>query len=240
MATGWRRVVHIVGAALAGLVAVPTVLALVLFWVVSPLEGCELGFDIGPTDAAVSATPDGRVVVHPGPGHCGSRWSTQSIQSVRLTTADGTVAWQADGTAGADGNPDTAPPFDLLVVGQAPPGFADTVPLAAALDPTTTYTVEMSVLAATLSAGSPTSTGYDLYPMLGQTARFRPADLSTTTVWYQGQATTPAEFDRAPARPGPSPSASPARREVEAIAALQVRYCLEFRGETGGRQESRQ
>jgi hypothetical protein len=208
MATGWRLVVPIVGAVLAGLVAVPTVLALVLFWVVSPLEGCELGLDFGPTDAAVSATPDGRVVVHPGPGHCGSTWSTQSIQSVRLTTADGTVVWQADGTA-AGGNPDTAPPLDLLVVGQAPPGFADTVPLAAALDPTTAYTVEMSVLAATLSAGSPTSTGYDLYPMLGQRATFRPADLSTTTVWYQGRATTPAEFDRAPCETGPESERQP-------------------------------
>jgi hypothetical protein len=197
--TAPRRVARIVGTALAGLIAVPTVLALVLIWVVSPLEGIDIDVDVdlAATGAGVSARRDGLVMVHAGPGRCGSSRSTLHDESVRLTEAEGPVLWQADRTVAAD-DAGAPPRLDVVTVGHAPPGFATVVPLAAPLDPSATYVAEISVLPSTSWASQPSWAGDDLFPLLGQSATFRPADLSTTAVSFRGQMLTPDEFEQAP------------------------------------------
>jgi hypothetical protein len=214
VAAGWERTVAIVAAGLSAVIAIPVILVAGLFLLVSSmsLDGCEV--ELGPTAAGVSTTPDGAVQIHAGP--CGP---DVPFQSVRVRAADGTVVWQAEGTAGADQNPATPPAFDTLVVGQAPSGFGDVVPLAAPLDPAATYTAELSLIGdmtASSIAGTPgtgssappggtdgapgtgPSTADDMYTALGQTATFRPSDLSPDAITYAGVAIDPREFARLP------------------------------------------
>jgi hypothetical protein len=205
--------VAIAAAGLGVLVGLPILLLAGLFLFLSSvtLDGCEV--DLGPTPAGVSADPSGAVRIHVGP--CGRG---RGFESVRVRAPDGTVVWQADGTAGADEDPATPPAFDTLVVGHAPPGFADLVPLAAPLDPATTYTADLSLLDWTTASsiagdsaepggtggtggtgGSGTGTGADaLYAALGQTATFRPADLDSDAITYAGVAIDPGEFGQLP------------------------------------------
>jgi hypothetical protein len=202
MAAGWERTVAIAAAGLSAVVAIPLVIVAGLFLLVSSmsLDGCEV--ELGPTAAGASAAPDGAVRIHTGP--CGPQLG---FESVRVRAADGTVVWEAEGTAGADRNPATPPAFDTLVVGQAPPGFADVVPLAAPLDPATTYTAELSLIGDTTASsiartggtsGTGTSNAVDMYTALGQTATFRRAELSANYVYYAGVAILPREFARLP------------------------------------------
>jgi hypothetical protein len=199
MAAGWERTVAIVAAGLGVVIAIPVVLVAGLFLLVSSMtfDGCEA--NLGPNDAGVSAAPGGAVRIHTGPCAPGL-----GFESVRVRAADGTVVWLAEGTAGADENPSTPPAFDTLVVGQAPSGFADVVPLAAPLDPAATYTAELSLLdsasassiAGTGGSTASTSSADAVYTVLGQTATFRPADLFPGRVDYHGEHMTEDAFAR--------------------------------------------
>lgn len=187
----------------AGLVAAPVALVLLAVWIVSPLfglESCSFELDFSPRDAGVRLLPDGSIAVEPAP--CGP----SGIESVRVRTTDSTVVWQADADGGNDLDPATA---DSLVVGEAPPGFTDAVPLDRPLDPATTYTVELSVLGPSQrpsaapsgedrdgTSSSATATTTDIYAVLGQTARFRPSDLSPDAVWFRSELVTPTDFER--------------------------------------------
>lgn len=185
----------VAAAGLAALVAVPTAVAVMLALLLGAvtLDGCEVDSDLGPAEAGMSTSPDGQVVVHPGP--CGPGLSGAAVASIRLLGPDGAIAWQADAAGRSAGD---AAASDTVVVGQAPPGFVDVVPLAAPLDPESTYEVEMSVLAPGATAGAPPATDENLFAAFGQAATFRPTDLATDTVWYQGRAVTRDAFTTAP------------------------------------------
>lgn len=186
-------------AGLAALVAVPTAVAamLALLFGAVTLDGCEIDSDLGPAEAGVSTSPEGQVVVHPGP--CGPGLPDTAVSAIRLLDPEGAIVWQADALAGSA---DDASAPDTVVVGRAPPGFVDVVPLAAPLDPESTYEVQMSVLApgaaAGTTAGAPPATDENLFAVFGQAATFRPADLATDTIWYQGHAVTRDAFTTAP------------------------------------------
>lgn len=184
----------IAAAGLAALAAVPTAVAVLLTLLLTSatLDGIGIEGDLGPAQAGVSTSSDGQVVVHPGP--CGRDRSGVPVSSIRLLGPHGSVAWQADAAARPA---DASPPSDTVVIGQAPSGFLDVVPLAGPLDPESTYEVQTSVLAHGAAAASSSSTDADMFAVFGQSATFRPADLDPDAVWYQGRAVTPAAFSQA-------------------------------------------
>jgi hypothetical protein len=189
---------------------------LALLWIVSPLgglDGCEVDADLGPEDVGVRAGGDGTIDVLAGP--C----TSLPYRSVRLTTPDGGVLWQADQVDPNADDQAARSSAARLSIGRAPAGFTDVVPLAGPLDPAATYTVALSTLAAVPGApavpsgdpGSPpdepTTTSADLYAALGARTTFRPADLDTAAVWFRAQSVSPAEFERLVCEPAPSDDA---------------------------------
>jgi len=182
-------------AGLSALVAVPAAVAVLLAFLFASvmLDGCEIDSALRPAEAGVSTSPDGQVVVHPSP--CGPGLAGAAVSSIRLLGPDGSVAWQADALARSADH--TSVP-DTIVIGQAPAGFVEVVPLAGPLDPASPYEVQMSVLGPGATTGAPPSTDADLFTAFGQSASFHPADLAPDTVWYQDRAVTPEVFSQAP------------------------------------------
>jgi hypothetical protein len=166
---------------------VPIVFGVALVaWAATQLEGCEVDIDLGPRDLGVSGRPGGPITAH-----VPSCARTQ-YQVVRLVAGDGTTVWQADAPQPTG--------VSRLSVGRAPPGFRDTVPLAAQpLDPQAPYDLELLAIpptgetAATLPGAS---WGTDVALAFGATVRFRPADLRPDRVWVAGRLVTPDRFDR--------------------------------------------
>src|SRR5690606_971899 len=113
--------------------------------------------------------------------------------SIRLLGPDGSIAWQADGTARASG---ASSADGTVVIGQAPTGFTDVVALVTPLDPEATYEVQRSVLPAEVATAS--AADADAFAAFGQAATCRPADLAPGTVWYQGRAIASDAFAHAP------------------------------------------
>lgn len=182
-------------AGFSALVAVPAAVAalLVLLLGSATLDGFDIESDLRPAEAGVSTSPDGQVVVHPsacGPGLAGS-----AVSSIRLLGPDGSVAWQADALTQSADHPSVP---DTVVVGQAPAGFVEVVPLAGPLDPGSPYEVQMSVLGPGATTGAPPPPDADLFAVFGQSATFRPVDLAPDTVWHQDRAVTPEVFSQAP------------------------------------------
>lgn len=194
-----RRIVRRIAVWVGVVVGVPAVLLAAAVGVVAALvgiDGCEVRIE--PTGAAgVRAGTDGTVSVVLGP--CESR----SFRSIRLVDAAGTVVWQAGAPAPVD--------VDQVPIGRPGGPFTEVVPLAAPLEPTATYRVELSLLDPATSTstgatartdspaagdGGPSTTAAAVYALFGSAATFRPADLAPDRVWYEGRLVGTAEFER--------------------------------------------
>jgi hypothetical protein len=109
----------------------------------------------------------------------------------RLLADDGSTVWSAKALRPSD--------VERLTVGQAPPGFRDTVPLAARpLDPQKAYDLQFLVLEPTgdPAASRPRGRGTDIDLAFGATVRFRPADLRPDRVWVDGRLVAADRFEQ--------------------------------------------
>jgi hypothetical protein len=162
----------------------------VVFWVVSPLEVVGFGplidlSGLGQHRVGVRASGGGLIVVEDAPCTATSR------SAVVLRAADRSVVWRAEAESGS------AAPIGPVTIGTPPSGFREAVPLSRPLDPQATYTVELylippppeTVLPSTATTVSASVIGAD-------TATFRPADLRTDGVWFDGRLVTAPEFQR--------------------------------------------
>jgi hypothetical protein len=153
----------------------------VAWWVVAPLADVSVDAfvprlsGLEPHPVGVSVAPEG-VTAASAPCH-----EAVSYRTITLTTTDGTVAWQAGATT-------LSQPVPRLIVGTAPPGFRDDVPLAGPLDPQASYRLEVTIMRPDNHAVTPL--------ILAGVATFRPVDLRADRVWFDGRLATIGDFER--------------------------------------------
>ena len=176
--------------ALVGLLGTSALLALAVSWVSSALgfEGfgpvIELS-GLGQHSLGVRTVRAGGIVVEDPPCTATSR------SALVLRTPDGSVVWRAETASGS------AAPIGPVTIGTPPSGFRDVVPLTRPLDSRVTYTVELYVIPPPPEAGASSAPTTLTASLVGAgTAKFRPADLRTDRVWFDGRLVSADEFRR--------------------------------------------
>ncbi|HEY3144189.1 MAG TPA: hypothetical protein VGJ86_23870 [Acidimicrobiales bacterium] len=185
----WRWPRNLLGVlgTVGALIVVPVGFVVAAFSVALPmgLDGCESSSDTAtPRDLGMLVDPAGAIVARVPSCQGGT------ASALQLLAPDRTVLWRAESTAESQ--------LTEFVVGVAPPGFVDVVPLGGPLDPSTVYEVQMLWLHnATASSDTTAAAQVDSAVQLlgGARASFAPADLVPDSVLLRSTRVTPEDFD---------------------------------------------